>query len=152
MKNILSFIEEIMVKYDLEKEFIENDTVLKNKLLSAKNLSERVLFKFFYSNKIINYRKQGLPLDIPSMKLKYIIDDLIDQKIFLKDTPLLIEKDLEVSSEIAKKIAEEIEKNKELIDEINTIKPAEIESDSAEKELLKTEKNSTKSIGYELLK
>jgi hypothetical protein len=152
MNNLLSFIEEIVVKYDLEKDLIENDADLKNVLSKAKDMSDRVFLKFIYSNKIANYEKQNLILDIPSMRLKNIINNLIDKKISINDLPALIQQDLKISPEISEKITEDIKNNKEIIEEINNQKPINENDFSPEKSEKDTPKTSTKSIGYELLK
>lgn len=151
MDNILFFIEEIMIKYGLEKELIDNDANLKDMLSRSKDIRDRVFFKFLYSEKIYNYEKNGIPLDIPSIKLKKIIEDLIDKKISLNNLPKLIQDNLNISPEISKKITEEIEKNKEITDEMSTIK-ADKEEDDITEETIEEETKKTKSIGYELLK
>ncbi|MFA5729804.1 MAG: hypothetical protein WC938_01030 [Candidatus Paceibacterota bacterium] len=153
MDNILFFIEEIIIKYDLEKDLIENDSELKDALSKAEDIPERVFFKFIFSNKIANYEKQELPLDIPSMKLKKIIEDLINKKESLSNLPTLIQENLKISPEISNKIAEEIRANKELMDEINSTKIPEENNDIEDNiESQKEEPKKTKSIGYELLK
>ena len=148
MEDLLFFVEEIMVKYGLEKDLIENDADLKKMLSEVKDIPERVFIKFFFSNKIENYEKQGLPVDIPSIKLKGIIERLIDKKISLKDLPNIIQDELRITLEISEKISRDIEKNKEIVDEINTANPLP-EKSSEEEKVIDVPK---KSIGLELLK
>jgi hypothetical protein len=152
MNNILSFIEKIIIEYDLEKEFIDNDADLKNVLSKAEDISDRVFLKFLYSSKITNYEKQNLPLDVPSMKLKGIIENLINKKISPNELSSVIEKNLEISKDVSEKIAKEINENKEIIEEINSIKPSQEENHPIEDDQKEVPKNNTKSIGFELLK
>lgn len=152
MNDLLSLIEEIVVKYDLEKDLIENDANLKNALSKAKDMSDRVFLKFTYSTRIADYEEQNLPLDIPSIKLKNIINNLINKKISINELPKLIQQDLKISPEVSDKIAGDIKNNKEIIEEINTTEPTKENNLSEEKLEKDTHKTTTKSIGYELLK
>ena len=149
MLDILSIVEEIMVKYDLEKDIIENDATLKNKLSGIKNYSERIFIKYLYSEKINNFIQKNLTPDIPSVKLREIVEELIDKKISFGDLPNIIEKRLKISPDISKKISVDLEGNKEIATEMARVK--EFDNDDEKKEPEKKEKN-TKSIGYELLK
>ncbi|MFZ3054809.1 MAG: hypothetical protein WA091_02420 [Minisyncoccales bacterium] len=142
---IITFVEEIMVKYGLEKELIENDAVLKDKLSQAKDAQERVFFKFTYSKEIDNYEKQNIPIDIPSVRLREVIEKLIDKKITIDNLPTVIQENLKISPETSKKISEEILNNDEIMNELNS-------NETIPAEEQKEEPKKTKSIGYELLK
>lgn len=145
---IIIFIEELMIKYGLEKELIENDVDLKSKLSQAKDIQERVFLKFTHSKEIENYEKQNIPINIPSVNLRKIIEKLINKKLPVDDLPSAIQENLKISPEMSKKISFDILNNSEIMNELNSNINAPVEKQAEKNE----EPKKTKSIGYELLK
>jgi hypothetical protein len=140
--NILSFLGEIILTYKLEKGIIDKKfdySKNSNKLESA--------FSLFYNDEVmkrIDERKD--PADFcPIIKLKLIIDKLINNEIFYEDLSFLIKDEFEVSLLLASEISSSIKNNKD----IKNLK------DSEDKEEYLEENESSfkeKTIGYELLK
>ncbi|MFZ3057559.1 MAG: hypothetical protein WA092_00785 [Minisyncoccales bacterium] len=151
MLNILPFVEELVVKYELEKNTIENDEILKNKLSGVSNYSERVFIKFLYSDELKNSIINDIPLNTPFAKIKKIIDGLINKKIGKDNLSLTLQKELVISPEISEKIAEDILGNKDIMNEVIAVKIIENEKEGEDGQKIKPKKT-TKSIGYELLK
>ncbi|MFA5086235.1 MAG: hypothetical protein WC468_01380 [Candidatus Paceibacterota bacterium] len=150
MFDIISFVEEVVTKYDLEKNIIEDDIDLKNELSDADNYSERAFIKYLYSKKLEAFEEGNITPNTPSEKLRGIIEKLIDKKISVNDLPTAVQESLRISAETANKIVEDISKNKGLNDEIAaSVKTKESESPEEKPD---EEKKGTKSIGSELLK
>lgn len=154
--DIVYFIEEIVLEYDLEKDFIEGDVLLKEKMAGVTDLAERISTKLLYSQVIDNYINNDKPLDevSASFKIKKIIEQLINKKISFDDLNTLLSQSIKASPEIIKSVEEKIRTNtsiKELMDN-------EAEIDKENKEIvIDTEENlkkntNTKSIGNILLK
>jgi len=141
-EKILIFLADIIVKYNLEKELVDETF---NDIKESQTI-ERSFALFF--NDIIEERvERGEKIEDfnPIVKLRLIIDFLINNDISYESLPSLIEKGLNVSSEVANEIFLLIEKNadiKELKDgfTFNDMPPGE--DNHIDK----------KSIGYELLK
>lgn len=153
---IISFIEEIMMKYGLEDDLIKGDSLLEEELSEVKNLYERFALKFVFGKKINEQKRAGKSLEdiLPSMRLKRILEKLINKKISYKDLPDLIKKDLHSDQATAEKISKLIEENKEIANILNGLIVEEnVEGDDEAVEIEKKESlESKKSIGSEFLK
>ncbi|MFA5714158.1 MAG: hypothetical protein WC998_00275 [Candidatus Paceibacterota bacterium] len=155
-KQTISFIEEIMIKYGLEDKLIENDALLKNKISGVEDLSERAVLKLLFGEKIKEQEMAGKSLEdiLPSMRLKRILEKLVDKKISYKDLPGLIKSGLSTDQSMTDEIVKLIENNTELHAAIN--KPVEnkiVEEEITEEESAqKIITENKKSIGNELLK
>jgi hypothetical protein len=154
--DIISFIEEVMMKYGLEDELIKGDSPLEKELSEVKNLYERFAIKFVFGQKIKQLRESGKSLEdiLPSMKLKRILEKLINKKISFDDLPELIKNDLHTNQEVAEDISKSIEKNKEIVEILNglTLNEDVEENDEIEELDKKVDSENKKSIGGELLK
>ena len=141
-EKILIFLADIIVKYNLEKELVDETF---NDIKESQTI-ERSFALFF--NDIIEERvERGEKIEDfnPIVKLRLIIDSLINNKISYESLPSLIEKDLNISSEIANEIFLSIKENediKELRDGLVFDNMSPGEDNCIDK----------KSIGYELLK
>lgn len=149
---IIYFIESIVLEYDLEKDFIEGDDLLKKKLSGVNDLAERISNKLLFSKTINDYIKNNKPLEeiLASFKIKKIIEELINNKISFDDLNALLSQSIKTSPEITQSIVEKIKINP-LIKELMSSEVGESE------ELIDGEENSkkntnTKSIGNILLK
>lgn len=154
-KEILSFIEEIMIKYGSENYLIEDDPLLKNKLSETKDLSERTVIKLIFGKKIKEQKMAGKSLEdiLPSMRLKRILEELVNKKLSFKDLPELIKKELHTEQLIADEIEKLIENNAEIINLINNpIVSENIEEELEDESTKKINTENIKSIGSELLK
>ncbi|HNY36233.1 MAG TPA: hypothetical protein PLD14_00945 [Candidatus Pacearchaeota archaeon] len=151
MLNILPFVEELVDKYELEKDIIENDEILKNKLSGVNDYSERVFIKFLYSDELKNSIINDIPLNTPFAKIKKIIDGLINKKIDKDNLSLTLQKELVISPEISEKISEDILGNEDIMNEVIAVKIIENEEEGEDGQKIEPKKT-TKSIGYELLK
>lgn len=152
--SILSFIEEVVIQFDLEKDLTGDDLLLKKKLEETTDKSEWPVLKVFYGEKIRERlsKKEKIEDILPSAKLKNIIDDLTEKKTSYNDLPAIIEKGLKLSPEVSKEISKLIEKN-------SAIKNAPSEKENVESDTSaltdfseNPEELKKKSIGYELLK
>ncbi len=128
---ILNLLEEIVDRYNLEENLIENDSRLKEKLSLAKTPEEKRVFKFLYSKKINEYIKLKKPLEeiSTSIALKKIIKKLINKKISFEESEKEIKKTLP-----NQKIAEEVSKhiiNHPLIITLRLKEESEEENESA---------------------
>ena len=141
-EKILIFLADIIVKYNLEKELVDETF---NDIKESQTI-ERSFALFF--NDIIEERvERGEKIEDfnPIVKLRLIIDFLINNDISYESLPSLIEKDLNISSEIANEIFLSIKENediKELRDGLVFDNMSPGEDNCIDK----------KSIGYELLK
>jgi len=136
--NIISFLGEIIFQYKLEKGFFDEE--------SSKDLSslDKTLSLFFNKNVSDRIRKGEKVKDFhPLIKLEYIVDDLINNKIDYEDLPLLIRNTLNLSSEDSTAIYNSIKNNEEIAKLRNSIN---IESKIVDREVKE------KSIGYQFLK
>ncbi len=150
--DIVYFIEGIVLEYNLEKDFIEGDSLLKKKMENVTDLAERISIKLLYSQVISDYINNNKPLEeiLASFKIKKIIEQLINNKINFDDLNILLSQNIKASPEIIKSIEEKIRNNPS----IKEIMSNEAEGD---KEIVDIEENpkkitSTKSIGNILLK
>ena len=118
---ILSFIEDIMIKYGLEDNLIEGDLLLEKKLSEINDLSDRAALKLLFGEKIKEQEMAGKSLEeiLPSIRLKRIIESLVDKKTSYSDLPKLIKRDLDVDDIKANEISEAIKNNAEIIKLIN---------------------------------
>ncbi|MFZ2390367.1 MAG: hypothetical protein WAW15_00925 [Minisyncoccales bacterium] len=114
---IVSFIEELMIKYHLEDNFIEGDPLLKEKLSETENISDRAVLKLIFGEKIKEQLKTGKSLEefLPSMKIKRIIEGLLEKKYSSKDLPELIKTALNISDSEIKEISDAISSNVEIL-------------------------------------
>lgn len=150
--DIIYFIEGIVLEYNLEKDFIEEDVLLKKKLSGVDDLAERISNKLLFSKTINDYIKNNKPLEeiLVSFRIKKIIEQLINNRISFDDLNALLSQNIKVSPEVIQSITEKIKKNpsiKELIDS----KIGETEELISNEEDSKKNTN-TKSIGNILLK
>jgi len=150
--DIIYLIESIVLEYNLEKDFIEGDSLLKKKLADVTDLAERISIKLLYSQTINDYINNNKPLEeiLASFKIKKIIEQLINNKINFDDLNILLSQNIKSSPEIIKSVEEKI-KNNPSIKEIMNNKTEE------SKEIVDIEENpkkitNTKSIGNILLK
>ncbi len=150
--NTLPFIEGLIVKYGLERELIENDPVLKEKLSGIEDYSDRVFIKFLYGEQLKNSIIKNIDIETPFTILKKIVDELISKKITTGELPQVLRERLKITSDMAGKIAEDITRNEEVISEMASIKIPEKTADENTKNLEERPEKNTKSIGYELLK
>jgi hypothetical protein len=113
--DILSFIGEIIFKYDLAKDFID-DKNQKDEDILVKTIN------LFFNEKVIERKKRGEdPADFhPLSKLTIIIDDLINERIFYAELPFIIQEKLELPLKDACDISLMIENNKQIIEAIET--------------------------------
>jgi|GEM_PF-2159800 len=152
---IISYIEEIMIKYGFENSLIENDLLLKKKLDEVKNLSERASLKLIFGEKIKDQQRSGKSLEdiLPSMRMKRILEKLINKKVSYDDLQALIKEALNTDGATAKEISESIKKNPEIAEVINN-QATESDKDEDFEEEFETgpNKEGKKSIGSELLK
>lgn len=143
--NIISFLGEIILAYRLEKEIIDKSF----NYLENSNKLEKALSLFFNDRVMERIDKGENPEDFhPLLRLRLIIDDLINNNISYEDLPLLIKEKLGVSLLIANEISSSIEDNED-------IKKLRNEEDTEEIEEYLDSKEATikeKTIGYELLK
>lgn len=143
--NIISFLGEIILAYRLEKEIIDKSF----NYLENSNKLEKALSLFFNDRVMERIDRGENPEDFhPLLRLRLIIDDLINNNISYEDLPLLIKEKLGVSLLIANEISSSIEDNED-------IKKLRNEEDTEEKEEYLDSKEATikeKTIGYELLK
>jgi len=150
----ISYIEKVMIGHGLEDSLIENDLLLKKKLSEVKNLYERPAIKLIFGEKIIEQKDAGKTFEeiLPSVRLKRILEKLIDKKMSFKDLSVVIENDLGTDKSTAEEISKSIEKN------IGLIGPAEEqifnqnEEDAPQEADRKKPAENKKSIGNELLK
>lgn len=150
--DIVYFIEGIVLEYNLEKDFIEGDSLLNKKMENVTDLAERISIKLLYSQAINDYINNNKPLEeiLVSFKIKKIIEQLINNKINFDDLNILLSQNIKASPEIIKSIEEKIRNNPSIKEIMNN----EAEGD---KEIVDIEENSkkitsTKSIGNILLK
>lgn len=150
------FIEDVVSKYELEKDLIENDQPLKEKILKSKSPAERLALKFSYSKLINDNVKRGIPLKdfLPSIKLINILDGFLNKKFALSELSSLIAKELKISLEKAQAISEYIKKNQEKIKEdIDEVRIDAASNDITDiKNLDEVSIKNKKGIGYEFLK
>lgn len=143
--NIISFLGEIILTYRLEKEIIDKSF----NYLENSNKLEKALSLFFNDRVMERIDRGENPEDFhPLLRLRLIIDDLINNNISYEDLPLLIKEKLGVSLLIANEISSSIEDNED-------IKKLRNEEDTEEKEEYLDSKEAMvkeKTIGYELLK
>jgi len=144
-EKIISFLGEIILTYRLEKEIIDKSF----NYLENSNKLEKALSLFFNDRVMERIDRGENPEDFhPLLRLRLIIDDLINNNISYEDLPLLIKEKLGVSLLIANEISSSIEDNED-------IKKLRNEEDTEEKEEYLDSKEATikeKTIGYELLK
>lgn len=151
--DIMLFIESVVFEYNLEKDFIDGDVLLKEKMSDVTDLAERISNKFLYSQQIISHLKNDRPLEeiLVSFKIKKIIEQLVNKIITFEDLHLLLSQSIKASPEIIKSIEEKIKVNPQIKNAIES----EIEGLAEEKiddEEVVNEKTNTKSIGNILLK
>jgi len=143
--NIISFLGEIILTYRLEKEIIDKSF----NYLENSNKLEKALSLFFNDRVMERIDKGENPEDFhPLLRLRLIIDDLINNNISYEDLPLLIKEKLGVSLLIANEISSSIEDNEDIKKLRNEEDTEEIEEYLDSKEAMVKEKT----IGYELLK
>ena len=141
-EKILIFLADIIVKYNLEKELVDETF---NDIKDSQTIERS--FALFFNDIIEKRMERGEKIEDfnPIVKLRLIIDSLINNKISYESLPSLIEKDLNISSEIANEIFLSIKENediKELRDGLVFDNMSPGEDNCIDK----------KSIGYELLK
>jgi hypothetical protein len=150
--DIVYFIESIVLEYNLEKDFIEGDSLLKKKMENVTDLAERISTKLLYSQAINDYINNNKPLEeiLASFKIKKIIEQLINNKINFDDLNILLSQDIKASPEIIKAIEEKIRNNPSIKEIMNN----EAEGDKVIVDIEENPKKitSTKSIGNILLK
>lgn len=154
---MLSFVEGIISAYKLEEDLLENDLLLKEKIEETDNLSDLPIIKILYSEKVKERLEKGVSLEevLPSIKLKNILNKLIDKEIDYEELPKIIGEKLEVDESIAKKISDTIKKSPEISKERNTPITEKATEESNEPKKIPIEKqniDNEKSIGYQLLK
>jgi len=150
--DIVYFIESIVLEYNLEKDFIEGDSLLKKKMENVTDLAERISTKLLYSQAINDYINNNKPLEeiLASFKIKKIIEQLINNKINFDDLNILLSQDIKASPEIIKAIEEKIRNSPSIKEIMNN----EAEGDKVIVDIEENPKKitSTKSIGNILLK
>ncbi|MFA5228334.1 MAG: hypothetical protein WC446_01060 [Candidatus Paceibacterota bacterium] len=143
--NIISFIGEIIFKFELEKEFLD---IEKDK--ESNSMLERTL-NLFFNDKVVERKKRGEnPIDFhPLSKLTVIIDNLINNRTFFEELPFIVEEDLGVSLEDALEISSMIENNQEIknLIEEEDVPEEDFESKEKREQIIKN-----KSIASEFLK
>lgn len=150
--DIILFIESIILKYDLEKDFIESDILLKEKMSGLTDLTKRISNKLLYSQQVKGYVLSNKSLEdiLASFKIKNIIERLINKDAKYEELNSLLSQSLKTSPDIIKSIEESIKNNqqvKEAIEaEANPIENLEKEEENLNK------KTNTNSIGNILLK
>lgn len=151
--DIALFIEDIVLKYNLEKDFIEKDVLLKKKLDGITNPAERISLKFLYSQEIGQYIENNKPLEeiLTSVKIKKIVEQLINKKIEFGDISSLLSQNIKAEPEIIKSIEEEIKNNPKIKEAIEG-EPTPILEENYNEEQDLNKKTNTKSIGNMLLK
>jgi len=153
--SVLSFIEEIVSKYELEKDLIEGDLLLKKKIQETTDISEIPIVKILYSEKVKERLDSGIPLEevIPSIKLKNIINQIIKKEISYGELSKIIEEKLKIDKTVAEEISNLIQKNKEISQEMLTYSPKQqTEADDPEEETVKNPSaENKKTIGHQLL-
>lgn len=145
-KNVISFIGDIIFKYNLGEEFITD----KINNSSNSDVLERTL-ELFFNEKVIERKKNGEnPIDFhPLSKLTLIIQDLINNIISYDDVMILLIAEMDISMENAHAIYLMIKENneiKELVESEDLNDESVVEKETQEK-ILKT-----KSIAFEILK
>jgi len=135
---IISFLGEIIIKYNLGKDFVDNQE------LNNLDPLERAFALIFNKNVSERFKKgEDVMKSHPFFKLKFIIDKLINNIIDYEDLPILIKNNLNISSLEAEEIYLLIKKNQE----IKRLKESkEVDNNIIDREIKE------KSIGYQLLK
>ncbi len=147
----LNFIEELVVQYDLEKNLVENDPLLKEWLESATTPEKKRVVKFLKSKKIKEYLALKKPLEeiSASIAIAKVVEKLINKEITFDE----LEKELKLSLgklNINQKIIEEIAKR--IADNENVIKDMTEENIEEEEEYFPEEqKEKQKGIAQELM-
>jgi hypothetical protein len=154
---ILSFIEEIMIKYNLEDDLVKDDFALQKQLSDKPDLSYRSVLKLLFGTKIKELRMAGKSLEeiLPSVRLKTIIESLINKKSSYNELPGLIKKDLNLDDEKTNEIVGAIKNNIEIIKLINQPLSGEVIENHEEEANIEEEKINTtnkKSIANMLLR
>jgi hypothetical protein len=151
--SILSFVEDIVSEYDLEKDILANDPALAKAIDEADDRADIPVIKILYSQKVKERLDSGMPIEdvLPSIKLTAIIDSLIKKSLSYDVLPEVIKKKLEVDSAISEKISDQIKNNAEILKERNASaeEKGDTENLSSVGERIGENK---KSIGYQLLK
>lgn len=135
---IISFLGEIVIRYNLGKDFIDDQD------LNNLDPLERAFALFFNKNVSERFKNgEDVMKSHPFFKLKFIIDDLINNIISYEDLPILIKNNLNLSSSESEEIYLLIKNNQE----IKQLKESKvIENNVIDREIKE------KSIGYQLLK
>jgi hypothetical protein len=145
-KKILIFLGDIILKYNLEKDIIDESY---NSIDNSDKLEKTLALIF--NDKVNGKVNNGERMEDfnPLIRLRLIIDDLINNQISYENLPKIIKEKLGVSDEEANSIYLSIKENKE----IEKIRCNDfVKEDLDQKRENKEEKLEKKSIGYELLK
>lgn len=141
-EKILIFLADIIVKYSLEKDLVDETF---NDLRNSQTLERS--FALFFNDIIEKRMERGEKIEDfnPIVKLRLIIDSLINNKISYESLPSLIEKNLNISPKIANEIFLLIKEN----EDIKELRDGLVFDNMPPGEDNRIDK---KSIGYELLK
>jgi len=145
-EEILIFLGDIILKYNLEKDIIDESY---NSIDDSDKLEKTLALIF--NDKVNGKVNNGERMEDfnPLIRLRLIIDDLINNQISYENLPKIIKEKLGVSDEEANSIYLSIKENKE----IEKIRCNDfVKEDLDQKRENKEEKLEKKSIGYELLK
>ena len=111
LKKIADIVELLTKKYELEKDFEEEETV--KKMLKDIDREDSELVegtKFLFSEKITKRLEKGINFDeiTPFRKLKKIVNDFIEKKINPEDLTLIIKERLDLPVKKSESLAKDI--------------------------------------------
>ena len=106
-KEELSFIEEIVEKYGLEKN-IEEEEEVKERMKKTENFLEKIGIKFLFSKQITKMLEEGTIENLPSIKLRKIIEKIQKGELSEKELDSILEQNLNIPLITAIKIGKDI--------------------------------------------
>jgi len=106
-KEELSFIEEIVEKYGLEKN-IEEEEEVKERMKKTENFLEKIGIKFLFSKQITKMLEEGTIGNLPSIKLRKTIEKIQKGELSEKELDSILEQNLNIPLITAIKIGKDI--------------------------------------------
>jgi hypothetical protein len=144
-------IEQLVLEYGLEKELIEKDPILKEKLGSSDDLANRIFTKLLFSKEAKKAMADKKPLSgvfVHSAICK-IVKNILNNKINPSQLSLIMQNELKIPSEISNQISQKILASQFFKNDLSEITD---EEDYAEKQTKYSQNKSTqKGIGQELI-
>ncbi|MDD5696501.1 MAG: hypothetical protein PHO90_00815 [Candidatus Pacebacteria bacterium] len=150
---IKKFIENLVLKYGIEDDFINRDPVLKQNLELVSDPEERLFIKALYSQEIKDCLNTNRPLEevLASVTIKKLIEKFINKEIGLGDIEKSLEQKLNLSANTAKEIAKSIIENQQVIKEYEAEFVSEEDEETREETPIIRKNIAPKGLNQELL-